>query len=632
ATYRLPTEAEWEFACRAGSTTWFSFGDKPEETIHRFANVGNVELEKFRPHSVERQWLLPWDRSPEDGHVFTAPVGSFEGNALGLRDLHGNVWEWCADLWLDTFYKRFDRPGNFQPRKTAVDPVNESEPQTEANRFRAIRGGSWYNGPILCRSDNRAFWDEPDAACYLGFRVVREADPAISTKALEAYEAEQTALAAIERAGGEIASTNRGLEIEVRLTREARDLSALAPLAKIPGLVRLSLDPRGQVAVTDADLRAIAAATELESVEFRGSFDLANADLGLLAKRGTLRELAFSRSSSLTDADLEKLAPLTGLERFRCHGAAGGLTDAGISHLKGNAGLVSLEIAESEATGAFLADFAACPLEELSLSGNGGADRGLTDAFAATLARFPRLRTLELNNQDRLAGDALAAIARLSKLEKLSLRGCEGIPAGAFAPLGALAGLRELDLGGTAAGDADAAGISGIPRLSRLAIGSPNLTDAGLREIAKLFSVEYLTIDDSRATDAGLAALGRVNRLKNLAIRGDAIAGTGLGPICGLPELNDLRLMCPGLTDVAFEHLSRAKSLRKLRLAERGVKPAAALTDEGLVPIANATWLAELWLPRNDTGLTEAAILALKEKMPRTNVIPYTVEWKKPAP
>ena len=90
--------------------------------------------------------------------------------------------------------------------------------------------------------------------------------------------------------------------------------------------------------------------------------------------------------------------------------------------------------------------------------------------------------------------------------------------------------------------------------------------------------------------------------------------------------------MCPGLTDVAFEHLSRAKSLRKLRLAERGVKPAAALTDDGLAPIANATWLAELWLPRNDTGLTEAAILALKEKMPRTNVIPYTVEWKKPAP
>jgi hypothetical protein len=86
--------------------------------------------------------------------------------------------------------------------------------------------------------------------------------------------------------------------------------------------------------------------------------------------------------------------------------------------------------------------------------------------------------------------------------------------------------------------------------------------------------------------------------------------------------------MTAALTDVAFDHLSQARSVEKLRLAHRGYKPPAALTNEGLMKMSKATWLRELWLPRNDTAMTEEQMMVLKSQMPKTGVIPYTVEWK----
>ena len=134
--YRLPTETEWEFCCRAGSTTWFSFGDVPEKVIHQKANVANVELEKHRAKMVERQWLLDFGKEPADPHVFTAPVGSYPPNAWGFYDMHGNAWEWCQDLWLDTVYKNYKRPQKHQSvTGIALNPINLDQPQTEAKRF-----------------------------------------------------------------------------------------------------------------------------------------------------------------------------------------------------------------------------------------------------------------------------------------------------------------------------------------------------------------------------------------------------------------------------------------------------------------------------------------------------------------
>lgn len=164
--YRLPTEAEWEYAARSGTETFYAFGDKIRNVIHTKANVANVELEKKYPDMVMRQWLLDVKAEPADKHLFTAPVGSYPANAWGLYDMHGNVWEWCEDYYQQFFYKQFKK-------KTAIDPLSKTK-QSEVAELRSVRGGSWFNQPMLARSAARGFYDAPMSAAYLGFRVVCE--------------------------------------------------------------------------------------------------------------------------------------------------------------------------------------------------------------------------------------------------------------------------------------------------------------------------------------------------------------------------------------------------------------------------------------------------------------------------
>jgi formylglycine-generating enzyme required for sulfatase activity len=628
-TYRLPTEAEWEFACRAGTESWFSFGDQPGGVVHRHANLANVELEKFRPHSTERQWLLNWEKDPADGNVFTAPVGSYEANPFGLHDLHGNVWEWCQDLWLDTFYKRYDWPTRNAPRLTAVDPVNESEPQTEANRFRSIRGGSWYNGPVICRSANRVGWDEPYAAAYIGFRVVREADPAVSTTARDSLAKEEAAKKAAIEAGGTFFSGG-GVELELRLEGEAFPSEVLPLLVALPELEGLSLAPKSGHILTADDVAALAALTNLRSIDFRSSFALSSVDLSPLASLPRLEELRFSRSSSLNDENLARLSGTKTLKEFVCYGASGGLTDKGIAHLGGNTGLSRLQLFEVEASGEFLKGFSQIPLEELSLTARAGAEVRFLDENAVLLGGFSNLSHLALNQQGLLTDATLLTVGALTGLTELNLHGCTGISPSGFPPIGKLHRLRSLNLQGTAAGDEAVAALSGVPRIEILRIGSPNLTDQGLAEISKLFSLQNLYIETCLGTDEGVRHLGRINRLRQLDLGAPAMTGSSLGALAKLPELNDLRLRSPALTDVIFELFASAKSLRKLRLTERGWQPPSALSNEGLLAIAPATWLTELWLPRNDTAITEEGMEELKTLMPKTNVISYTVDWERP--
>ncbi len=139
--YRLPSEAEWEYACRAGTTTPFHFG--PTLTTN-LANYDGNYVYGSEPKGVYREQ--------------TTDVGSFPPNAFGLYDMHGNVWEWCLDHWHD----------NYEGAPTDGSAWIEGGD----SNGRLLRGGSWYSNPWFCRSAYR-FGGDPDFRSYvIGFRFV----------------------------------------------------------------------------------------------------------------------------------------------------------------------------------------------------------------------------------------------------------------------------------------------------------------------------------------------------------------------------------------------------------------------------------------------------------------------------
>lgn len=146
--YRLPTEAEWEYACRANTTTPFHFG----ETITTdLANYNGADEQ----HGA-------YGRGPKgENRQTTTPVDHFGiANAFGLCDMHGNVWEWCQDPWRPTY--------GDEPSKRKV----KAAPQPDQSTHRVARGGSWYTPPHRCRSASRIHFEPESRHSDLGFRVV----------------------------------------------------------------------------------------------------------------------------------------------------------------------------------------------------------------------------------------------------------------------------------------------------------------------------------------------------------------------------------------------------------------------------------------------------------------------------
>jgi formylglycine-generating enzyme required for sulfatase activity len=147
--YRLPTEAEWEYCCRAGSETHFSSGDG----LASLEGYGNFLDTSFKSkYTSDEDQPFPFD----DGFVYTSPVGRFNVNEIGLYDMHGNVWEWCSDWYGKDYY--------------ATSPLTDPMGPTSGTN-RVYRGGSWSYSARVCRSAYRGSSAPSYRSSYLGFRV-----------------------------------------------------------------------------------------------------------------------------------------------------------------------------------------------------------------------------------------------------------------------------------------------------------------------------------------------------------------------------------------------------------------------------------------------------------------------------
>lgn len=135
---RLPTEAEWEYACRAGTTTPFSFG------------------ENITPEQVNYDGNYPYADGKEGQYrEKTVEVKSLPANPWGLYEMHGNVWEWCSDWY------------GYYPSESAVDPIGPDK-----GEFRVLRGGSWIDNGGIVRSAYRDRFEPSSRVDFIGFRLV----------------------------------------------------------------------------------------------------------------------------------------------------------------------------------------------------------------------------------------------------------------------------------------------------------------------------------------------------------------------------------------------------------------------------------------------------------------------------
>jgi eukaryotic-like serine/threonine-protein kinase len=474
-SYRLPTEAEWEYACRAGTTTWYSCGDDFSQLVD-YAWYG---------------WNSRDDWFGSDSNGESHPVGRKKANPWGLYDMHGNVYEWCQDWFVDSY-----------PSGLITDPQGPA-----AGPLRVFRGGSWQNGAAFTRSAVRDRNHPEYCNNDLGFRVALALDVPPSAVAPQLVAAQSTPMPPARVTAGDgttgsgivdrdrqvaMSLLERGAVVVIRGSHVSVELKPGDRLPKDPFLVDGVRWPDRELKAED--LRQLDGLRMLHFMEIKGPIaDLAGQDLAALRHVRHL-ELPW-RAHHVSDQDAALLRACKSLEVVNF-----AFTKLLEPNLQALAHLPSLRHV----------NFWSTPLN---------------DEQTRHLRHLRKLQFLNLGCTE-VTSDGLANIRTMSELRQLHLEGMRRRASG-FEHLSALTGLRHLSLWRSRCQDDDLQHLAELRNLEHLNVEGTAITDAGLAHLTRAAGLRDLYLKDTGITDQGLQHLKKLHNLRKVDLTGTRVTEQG---------------------------------------------------------------------------------------------------------
>jgi len=581
--YRLPTEAEWEYACRAGTTTRYWCGNDPEELVKianvvdqdckiRWPNIG-VGLSKDGKPTGE---TIPYPFvSGRDGYVLTAPVGDFPANPFGLCDMHGNVFEWCQDWYIGTYYKE--------------SPVDDP-PGPASGLKRVMRGGGWRSVAALARSAARVYVSPEHRSNELGFRVVCE-----------------TGVAAAP------ATTAPPIPSVTAVPSSKLPVPALPPNATPREIVERVLQLKGEVVIQTGDAVRWKTIKGIDELPEGGTVQIRNLVLQSIAIedlqsicRLAIENLRLSQNG-VTNDHLAVLGKAKGIHSLSLHSTS--CTEDGLVSLSGCPNLDAVTLTQCDFTAAGWKHFGQIPKLSKLMATAGD----VSDAHVESLAGHPGLKYLAIED-GKVTGAGFRTFRGLPQLGGLKLVNCPVDAAGIQAIGTGLPELRAFECRSVTLTDEGLKELRNLKGLLRLWIDSPNITDAALEIAADLGSLQNLRLDGAPVTGAGFRGQkGKWSKLTHCFFEKCPLTDEGLQNLAdAAPQIQHLTLFSSAVTDKGLVHLSKFKSLQTLGLN------GSPITDAGLKQLEGLRGLIHLSL--SNGRFAPAPLEALRKALPKCGV------------